>query len=108
MSGFFYIKLINLTVFFIIIIFSPLFLRIFKTIYEPYRKFKLELYKLVNYRLLDRIIFIFDILQVVEHENGTRSLKLGDFGLAVEVKDLLYIVCGTPTYVAPEILAETG
>lgn len=48
------------------------------------------------------------MLQVVERENGTRSLKLGDFGLAVEVKDLLYIVCGTPTYVAPEILAETG
>ncbi|KAF8785151.1 Serine/threonine-protein kinase DCLK1 like protein [Argiope bruennichi] len=47
-------------------------------------------------------------LLVVEHEDGTRSLKLGDFGLAVEVKEPLYIVCGTPTYVAPEILAETG
>ncbi|XP_042901484.1 serine/threonine-protein kinase DCLK1 [Parasteatoda tepidariorum] len=47
-------------------------------------------------------------LLVVERENGSRSLKLGDFGLAVEVKEPLYIVCGTPTYVAPEILAESG
>lgn len=37
-----------------------------------------------------------------------RSLKLGDFGLAEETHDLLYTVCGTPTYVAPEILLETG
>ncbi|XP_035224471.1 serine/threonine-protein kinase DCLK1-like [Stegodyphus dumicola] len=47
-------------------------------------------------------------LLVVEHEDGSRSLKLGDFGLAVEAKEPLFTVCGTPTYVAPEILAETG
>ncbi|XP_046404939.1 uncharacterized protein LOC124170267 isoform X2 [Ischnura elegans] len=40
---------------------------------------------------------------------GTRlSLKLGDFGLAQVVTEPLFTVCGTPTYVAPEILAETG
>jgi doublecortin-like kinase 1/2 len=33
---------------------------------------------------------------------------VGDFGLAEEIKGPLYTVCGTPTYVAPEILAETG
>ncbi|KAL0112461.1 hypothetical protein PUN28_012055 [Cardiocondyla obscurior] len=37
-----------------------------------------------------------------------RCLKLGDFGLAQTVREPLYTVCGTPTYVAPEILAETG
>lgn len=37
-----------------------------------------------------------------------RCLKLGDFGLAQAVREPLYTVCGTPTYVAPEILAETG
>lgn len=36
------------------------------------------------------------------------GLKLADFGLAVEVFRPLHAVCGTPTYVAPEILLETG
>ena len=36
------------------------------------------------------------------------TLKLGDFGLAMEVTEPIFSVCGTPTYVAPEILAEKG
>lgn len=47
-------------------------------------------------------------LLVIEHPDKTKSLMLGDFGLAVQVKEPLYTICGTPTYVAPEILAETG
>lgn len=47
-------------------------------------------------------------LLVFEHQDGTKSLKLGDFGLATVVNGPLYNVCGTPTYVAPEIIAETG
>ncbi|RWS18928.1 Serine/threonine-protein kinase DCLK1-like protein, partial [Leptotrombidium deliense] len=49
-------------------------------------------------------------LLVCQHHDGTKSLKLGDFGLAIEIKhdEMLHTVCGTPTYVAPEILAETG
>lgn len=47
-------------------------------------------------------------LLVVEYPNDSKSLKLGDFGLAVEVTEPLYTVCGTPTYVAPEILNESG
>ncbi|CAN7939634.1 unnamed protein product, partial [Ixodes hexagonus] len=42
---------------------------------------------------------------------GRGVLKLADFGLAVEMPrsgERLFTVCGTPTYVAPEILAETG
>lgn len=35
-------------------------------------------------------------------------LKVGDFGLAQRVTAPLYTVCGTPTYVAPEILTEVG
>jgi serine/threonine protein kinase len=35
-------------------------------------------------------------------------VKLTDFGLACEVRGKLYRVCGTPTYVAPEILSEIG
>uniref|UniRef100_A0A673VQP4 Serine/threonine-protein kinase DCLK2 n=1 Tax=Salmo trutta TaxID=8032 RepID=A0A673VQP4_SALTR len=47
-------------------------------------------------------------LLVCEYLDGTKSLKLGDFGLATVVEGPLYTVCGTPTYVAPEIIAETG
>uniref|UniRef100_A0A8D0BFX6 non-specific serine/threonine protein kinase n=1 Tax=Salvator merianae TaxID=96440 RepID=A0A8D0BFX6_SALMN len=46
--------------------------------------------------------------EVYEHQDGSKSLKLGDFGLATIVDGPLYTVCGTPTYVAPEIIAETG
>lgn len=37
-------------------------------------------------------------------------IKLTDFGLAVQIKEeeKLYTVCGTPIYVAPEILLEIG
>lgn len=48
-------------------------------------------------------------LQVELDESGNVIvLKLADFGLACEVTEPLYAVCGTPTYVAPEILMETG
>ncbi|XP_026159215.1 serine/threonine-protein kinase DCLK2 isoform X2 [Mastacembelus armatus] len=47
-------------------------------------------------------------LLVFECPDGTKSLKLGDFGLATVVDGPLYTVCGTPTYVAPEIIAESG
>uniref|UniRef100_A0A3Q3LVW9 Doublecortin-like kinase 3 n=1 Tax=Mastacembelus armatus TaxID=205130 RepID=A0A3Q3LVW9_9TELE len=33
---------------------------------------------------------------------------LGDFGLAMVVTEPVFTICGTPTYVAPEILFETG
>uniref|UniRef100_A0A8C1HF67 Serine/threonine-protein kinase DCLK2 n=1 Tax=Cyprinus carpio carpio TaxID=630221 RepID=A0A8C1HF67_CYPCA len=47
-------------------------------------------------------------LLVCEYPNGIKSLKLGDFGLATVVEGPLYTVCGTPTYVAPEIISESG
>uniref|UniRef100_A0A3Q4GKJ6 Serine/threonine-protein kinase DCLK2 n=1 Tax=Neolamprologus brichardi TaxID=32507 RepID=A0A3Q4GKJ6_NEOBR len=47
-------------------------------------------------------------LLVFEYPDGTKSLKLGDFGLATVVEGPLYTVCGTPTYVAPEIIVESG
>ncbi|XP_050416467.1 serine/threonine-protein kinase DCLK1 [Patella vulgata] len=47
-------------------------------------------------------------LLVCDHGDDSKSLKLGDFGLATVVDDVMYTVCGTPTYVAPEILAESG
>ncbi|XP_032242195.1 serine/threonine-protein kinase DCLK1 isoform X4 [Nematostella vectensis] len=47
-------------------------------------------------------------LLVLNLPNGRKSLKLADFGLAMEVKSPMFLVCGTPTYVAPEILDESG
>jgi len=46
--------------------------------------------------------------QVQRNEDGEMTLKLADFGLAMEVVKPIFMVCGTPTYVAPEILTHTG
>jgi doublecortin-like kinase 1/2 len=48
-------------------------------------------------------------LLISVQEDGSQSVKLADFGLAVEVNDKpLYNVCGTAFYVSPEMLNETG
>lgn len=47
-------------------------------------------------------------LLVHKKPSGQVILKLADFGLAMVVKAPIFTVCGTPTYVAPEILEETG
>lgn len=44
----------------------------------------------------------------MDNDGNVVMLKLADFGLACEVTEPLFAVCGTPTYVAPEILMETG
>ncbi|XP_046967507.1 serine/threonine-protein kinase GA29083 [Vanessa cardui] len=49
-----------------------------------------------------------NLLVEVGSDGSIRGLKLADFGLAVEVWRPLHAVCGTPTYVAPEILLESG
>lgn len=43
-------------------------------------------------------------------DDGSHSLKLADFGLAVKLNDSqpLYSVCGTAFYVSPEMLNESG
>ena len=47
-------------------------------------------------------------LLVMRKKDDKISIKLADFGLAMEVNKPIYTVCGTPTYVAPEILSEIG
>ena len=67
-------------------------------------------------RLLLRSIFnLIDDTQpenllVYEYPDSTRILKLCDFGLATEIhrKEKLTFVCGTATYVAPEIITGVG
>lgn len=46
--------------------------------------------------------------QIERQAAGVCRLKLGDFGLAMVVTEPVFTICGTPTYVAPEILCETG
>ncbi|XP_014457970.2 serine/threonine-protein kinase DCLK3 [Alligator mississippiensis] len=47
-------------------------------------------------------------LLVQHNADKSTRLKLADFGLAKLVTKPIFTVCGTPTYVAPEILAEKG
>ncbi|KAH8415034.1 hypothetical protein KR215_000369 [Drosophila sulfurigaster] len=49
-----------------------------------------------------------NLLVELDEAGNVVQLKLADFGLACEVTEPLYAVCGTPTYVAPEILLEVG
>ncbi|XP_039382114.1 serine/threonine-protein kinase DCLK3 isoform X1 [Mauremys reevesii] len=47
-------------------------------------------------------------LLVQHNADKSTTLKLADFGLAKKVTKPIFTVCGTPTYVSPEILAEKG
>lgn len=47
-----------------------------------------------------------DNIMVQEYTDGSKSLKLGDFGSAVYAQENLNEKCGSPVYVAPEILSE--
>lgn len=49
-----------------------------------------------------------NLLVELDDSGRVTQLKLADFGLACEVTEPLLAVCGTPTYVAPEILMESG
>ena len=67
---------------------------------------------------MKNIIFVSEIVHrdikpeniLVEKDSSGRikRVKLCDFGLATVAKKKIFAVCGTPTYVAPEILAEKG
>lgn len=52
--------------------------------------------------------FTYSLSQIEQVAAGICRLKLGDFGLAMVVTEPVFTICGTPTYVAPEILCETG
>jgi serine/threonine protein kinase len=45
-------------------------------------------------------------LLVMQDAQGHDVVKLGDFGLSMLVTEPLFTICGTPTYVAPEIIAD--
>jgi hypothetical protein len=47
-------------------------------------------------------------LQVTSLANAQKALKLGDFGLAVEVNGFLHDIVGCDLYHAPEIFTTKG
>ncbi|RNA27257.1 serine threonine- kinase DCLK2 isoform X3, partial [Brachionus plicatilis] len=47
-----------------------------------------------------------DNIMVQVYPDGSKSLKLGDFGSAVYAQEGLSEKCGSPVYVAPEILSD--
>ncbi|XP_053571756.1 serine/threonine-protein kinase DCLK3 [Bombina bombina] len=47
-------------------------------------------------------------LLVQNNPDGSKTLKVADFGLAAYVTGPIFTVCGTPTYVSPEIISEKG
>jgi len=49
-----------------------------------------------------------NILVEKDSSGRIKKVKLCDFGLATLARKKIFAVCGTPTYVAPEILAEKG
>lgn len=61
-----------------------------------------------NRQIVHRDIKPENLLVRLDENMKVKSLKLGDFGLAQKVTEPLFAVCGTPTYVAPEILSEAG
>lgn len=59
--------------------------------------------------IIHRDIKIENVL-VLKNKNGLRKLKLCDFGLAVKInpKKRISTVCGTPIYMAPEVILQKG
>lgn len=61
--------------------------------------------------IVHRDVKLENLLVYTRPEDGRCMTKLADFGLACRLQStdqLLYQLCGTPTYVAPEVLAEFG
>ncbi|OWK02737.1 hypothetical protein Celaphus_00010238, partial [Cervus elaphus hippelaphus] len=58
--------------------------------------------------LCKALVHLHDKRIVQRNEDKSTTLKLADFGLAKHVVRPIFTVCGTPTYVAPEILSEKG
>lgn len=62
-------------------------------------------------RIVHRDIKLDNILINEVEENDELHIKIADFGLADIINSgsgLLYISCGTPSYIAPEVLRGTG
>ena len=62
-----------------------------------------NLFQLIKINQIDGNYLLF-YFKIHKHADGGKTLKLGDFGLAIEIKEPINQICGSPIYIAPEIL----
>ncbi|XP_037946441.1 serine/threonine-protein kinase GL21140-like [Teleopsis dalmanni] len=68
----------------------------------------LALNYLQTLHIVHRDVKVENLLALCDESGYIKNVKLADFGLAVQTKKQLFVLCGTPLYMAPEMLSMDG